>query len=175
MQREYDIEVKEQLSRIEHIKAESIEEAVDIVKKMYYSEQIVLDSNDMKEVTFSTIWEMLTIKNNIIQETSDKMFDKERYETKGINERMPLEYRILMWEMIRQAGKTHKLDYLQIFRFSKRKGEENEWKQVIIHEQEVPEYKAEYEFVSVDGNYVEGKVYVIDDGAYATMLWAEEY
>ena len=29
------------------------------------------------------------------------MFDKERYETKGINERMPLEYRILMWEMIR--------------------------------------------------------------------------
>lgn len=103
------------------------------------------------------------------------MFDKERYETKGINERMPLEYRILMWEMIRQAGKTHKLDYLQIFRFSKRKGEENEWKQVIIHEQEVPKYKAEYEFACVDGNYVEGKVYVIDNGAYATMLWAEEY
>lgn len=51
MQREYDIEVKEQLSRIEHIKAESIDEAVDIVKKMYYSEQIVLDSEDMKEVT----------------------------------------------------------------------------------------------------------------------------
>ncbi len=51
MQREYDIEVKEQLSRIEHIKAESIDEVVDIVKKMYYSEQIVLDSNDMKEVT----------------------------------------------------------------------------------------------------------------------------
>ena len=51
MQREYNIEVKEQLSRIEHIKAESIDEAVDIVKKMYYSEQIVLDSNDMKEVT----------------------------------------------------------------------------------------------------------------------------
>lgn len=51
MQREYDVEVKEQLSRIEHIKAESIDEAVDIVKKMYYSEQIVLDSNDMKEVT----------------------------------------------------------------------------------------------------------------------------
>ena len=55
MQREYDVEVKEQLSRIEHIKAESIEEAVDIKKKMYNSEQIVLDSDDMKEVTFSTI------------------------------------------------------------------------------------------------------------------------
>ena len=55
MQREYDIEVKEQLSRIEHIKAESIDEAVDIVKKMYYSEQIVLDSDDMKEATFSTM------------------------------------------------------------------------------------------------------------------------
>ena len=51
MQREYDIEVKEQLSRIQHIKAESIDKAVDIVKKMYYSGQIVLDSNDMKEVT----------------------------------------------------------------------------------------------------------------------------
>lgn len=114
-------------------------------------------------------------KNNTIQETSDKMFDKERYETKGINERMPLEYRILMWEMIREAEKAHKLDYLQIFRFSKRKDKENVWKQVIIHEQEVPEHKAEYEFVSVDGNYVEGTVYVIDDRAYATMLWAEEY
>lgn len=51
MQREYDVEVKEQLSRIQHIKAESIDEALDIVKKMYYSEQIVLDSEDMKEVT----------------------------------------------------------------------------------------------------------------------------
>ena len=50
MQREYDIEVKEQLSRIEHIKAESIDVALDIVKKMYYSEKIVLDSEDMKEV-----------------------------------------------------------------------------------------------------------------------------
>ena len=51
MQREYDIEVKEQLSRIEHIKAESIDEGVDIVKKIYYSEKIVLDSEDLKEVT----------------------------------------------------------------------------------------------------------------------------
>lgn len=49
-------------------------------------------------------------KNNIIQEVSDNMFDKEKYETKGINERMPLEYRILMWEMIREAEKAHKLD-----------------------------------------------------------------
>lgn len=48
MQREYDVEVKEQLSRIEHIKAESIDEAVDIVKKMYYSEQIVLDTERNK-------------------------------------------------------------------------------------------------------------------------------
>lgn len=40
MQREYIVEVKEQLSIIEHIKAESIDEAVDIVKKMYYSEKI---------------------------------------------------------------------------------------------------------------------------------------
>lgn len=52
MQREYDVEVKEQLSRIQHVKAESIDEAVDIVKKMYYSEKIVLDSDDMKEVIF---------------------------------------------------------------------------------------------------------------------------
>ena len=29
---------------------------------------------------------------------------------------------------------------------------------------------AEYEVTSVDGNYVEGKVYVIYDGAYATMI-----
>ena len=86
-----------------------------------------------------------------------------------------MKQKVSMRKCLQSTGKTHKLDYLQIFRFSKRKGEENEWKQVIIHEQEVPKYKAEYEFACVDGNYVEGKVYVIDDGAYATMLWAEEY
>lgn len=48
MQREYIVEVKEQLSIIEHIKAESIDEAVDIVKKMYYSEKIVLDTERNK-------------------------------------------------------------------------------------------------------------------------------
>lgn len=114
-------------------------------------------------------------KNNTIQETSDKMFDKERYETKGINERMPLEYRILMWEMIREAGKTHKLDYLQVFEFSKKAGEGNVFRQRIVHKQECPAYREEME-ISISGEVcVEGKVYVIDDGDYATMLWAEEY
>ena len=61
------------------------------------------------------------------------MFDKDRYVTKGINEKMPSD-----------AQKVHK-------------------------------HKSEYEFFSVDGNYVEGKVYVIYEGVYATKPWAEEY
>ena len=49
----YKIEIEEILSKIVEIEANSIEEAIDIVKNMYQNEEIVLDSfNFIGETTF---------------------------------------------------------------------------------------------------------------------------
>lgn len=53
MEREFDIEIKEVLSRVETVKAESLDDAINKAMDMYYSEQIVLDAEDMKGVDFS--------------------------------------------------------------------------------------------------------------------------
>lgn len=103
------------------------------------------------------------------------MFDENKYETKSINEEIPWEYRIFMWKMIEELGKTHKLDYLQIFEFSKKEGEGNVCKQIIVHRQERPEYRKKVEISIFGEKCIEGKVYVIDEGDYSIMLWADEY
>ena len=41
MEREFDIEIKEVLSRVETVKAESLDDAINKAMDMYYSEQIV--------------------------------------------------------------------------------------------------------------------------------------
>ena len=51
MEKEFDIEIKEVLSRVKTVKAESLDDAINKAMDMYYSEQIVLE--DMKGVDFS--------------------------------------------------------------------------------------------------------------------------
>ena len=53
MEREFDIEIKEVLSRVETVKAESLDDAINKAMDMYFSEQIVLDAEYMKGVDFS--------------------------------------------------------------------------------------------------------------------------
>lgn len=53
MDKEFDIEIKEVLSRVETVRAKSLDEAINNAMDMYYSEKIVLDSEDMKGVDFS--------------------------------------------------------------------------------------------------------------------------
>ena len=48
----YKIEVKETLSRIIEIDANSIDEALEDVQKIYKKEEIILDSDDFYEVEF---------------------------------------------------------------------------------------------------------------------------
>ena len=60
-------------------------------------------------------------------------------------------------------------DYLQVFRLSV----SDKGTQRIVHEQEEPEYRKEYD-IQVD-TPINAKVYVIDDGDHCTMLLAEEY
>ena len=49
----FDIEIKEELGRIERIQAKNLAQALDIAMDRYYSGDYVLDAEDMKDVEFA--------------------------------------------------------------------------------------------------------------------------
>jgi hypothetical protein len=55
MSKEYEVEIKEVLSRIEKIEAESVGEAIDKAMEKYYAQEVILDAEDMKGVDFTPI------------------------------------------------------------------------------------------------------------------------
>ena len=61
MNKEFEIEIKEELSRTITINAESIQEAVKKVKEQYDTEEIILDESDLKAVEIEAIDTALTI------------------------------------------------------------------------------------------------------------------
>ncbi len=97
------------------------------------------------------------------------MFDNSRYLTKGINEEVPLNLQILLWSMIDST--LIEKDYLQVFNIKVINKNANLIE--ITHSQEQPEYKNTIQAVAVIERNM--KIYVIDDGQYTTMLFAEEY
>lgn len=101
------------------------------------------------------------------------MFKQEnRYVTKGVNENLDIRLQFRIWNLIDELKEQMEVDYLQIFRVS----QINKNRIKITHEQEVPEYKAEYE-IELQGFVLEhdAKIYVIDQTDYSMMLFAEEY
>ena len=66
--KEFQIEIKEQLARVETIRAESIEDAIDKAAELYYGQEIILDAEDMKGVSFQPvrekIWEKIPMVKN---------------------------------------------------------------------------------------------------------------
>ena len=50
MEQEFDVEIKEVLSRVQKVKAESLDDAINKAMDMYYAQQIVLGAEDMKGV-----------------------------------------------------------------------------------------------------------------------------
>ncbi len=96
------------------------------------------------------------------------MFDKQRYLTRGIQEKLSIPLQVTLWQMIEKVDKE--MDYLQIFEISQLPNNQLR----ILHKQEIPEYSSE---LVVDENIPEVnlKIYVIDDGEYSTMLLADEY
>lgn len=101
-----------------------------------------------------------------------------RYITRGISDKLPVIYQIILWDTIDALRDTgFELDYMQVFELKtimnpKRGGKILEVK----HSQEIPEYFKSYEIpIGIDQESVEGRIYVIDDITHATMLWAEEY
>ena len=92
-----------------------------------------------------------------------------RYLTRGINEQIPINIQLFCWQCYDAAKVTGKYDYLQVFEL---KAIDKQTQQ-IKHRQEVPKYKKVYQLRSI--NPIEQKIFIIDEGAYATMLLAEEY
>ena len=96
------------------------------------------------------------------------MFDKERYLTRGVSNKIPFEIQLLMWSMIEKL-KVNK-DYLQVFEVKPI----NDNLLKIEHRQEVPKYKKEIIVRNIGINSKE-KIFVIDEGEYSTMMLSEEY
>ena len=95
------------------------------------------------------------------------MFQNQRYLTRGVQETIPPELQLLMWNALEAVPEP--VDYFQVFRLSSLNGI-----QCIEHEQEQPPYKREYLLPTIE-NPITAKVYIIDDGDHSTMLLAEEY
>lgn len=90
-------------------------------------------------------------------------FDGERYITKGINARLPIEIQLMLFgglDLMRiKTG--DQLDYLQIFKL-KTVEQDKKFLLRIRHEQEIPEAGLDY-FMVID-EPIDEKVYIIDDG-----------
>ena len=102
----------------------------------------------------------------------DKMFDKSnRYMTKGIQNDIPVELQMFMWNCIDTLKeKGQELDYLQVFELTSEKTDDIFFEK-INYRQEVPEYSITYRIFFTE--MVNAKVFVIDDETYSTMLLAE--
>ena len=95
-----------------------------------------------------------------------------KYLTKGVQDRIPLDLKILMWQMYdRCKEKMEKTDYLHVFQLKSLEG--NRLNQEIVHKQEIPEYEGTY-MIAIDQPVTE-KVYIIGNDEYVMMLLAEEY
>ena len=93
--------------------------------------------------------------------------EKKRYLTRGVDETIPVELQLFMWEAIDHMPEPK--DYLQVFELSV----EN-CLQIIHHTSEQPEYEMTYILPTAE-NTVKAKIYCIDSHTYCTMLLAEEY
>ena len=51
----FEIEIREQLSRVEKIEAETLGDAIDKAMELYYGQKVILDADDMKGVEFQPI------------------------------------------------------------------------------------------------------------------------
>ena len=57
MEQEFDVEIKEVLSRVQRVKAESLDDAINKAMDRYYAEQIVLGAEDRKGFDLTPISE----------------------------------------------------------------------------------------------------------------------
>ena len=97
-----------------------------------------------------------------------------RYSTSGIATEMPPPLQAFLWQSIDDwNAEGLPLDYLQVFKFKK----VADGLYAIEHTQEQPDRNIVYYVTGNDlgvENVVGRKVYIIDDGDYSTIMFAEE-
>lgn len=98
----------------------------------------------------------------------NKMFSGPKYVTRGIQDRLSFELQMVLWDMIDKLEAEK--DYLQVFTLKSL----DEVSISVIHSQECPVYSESYRLSPMKPMRDE-KVFVIDNGEYSTMLFAEEY
>ena len=100
-------------------------------------------------------------------------FTGKRYITSGVQNEIPVELQIVMWDMIDiLRNSKHELDYLQVFEL-KPVYENGVEMQEITHSQEQPHRKKKITIES--DSPVSKKIFVIDDVTHSTMLLCHEY
>jgi len=100
-------------------------------------------------------------------------FKGKRYITSGIENKIPVDLQIAMWDMIDEARQQEKvLDYLQIF-ILRSVYENGTQVQEIVHKQEQP-WRSKKITIESDSP-VAAKIFVIDNESYVTMLLNHEY
>lgn len=98
--------------------------------------------------------------------------EMKKYMTRGVQECIPFDLVVLMWQMYdRCKEEMNSCDYLHVFQLKMLEGDM--LNQEIIHQQEVPEYERTY-VIAVNQPVTE-KVYIIQSDEYITMLLANEY
>ena len=94
------------------------------------------------------------------------MFSRRRYITARVSREEDPITQFFLWSCIDML--PVKADYLQVFELD---AVQNGLK--VIHTQGIPEYKKEY--LIPCKKPLSAKIFIIDDGQYATMLFADEY
>lgn len=95
------------------------------------------------------------------------MFTNERYLTREVADRVPIDIQLLMWDLVEQIEEK---DYLQVFELTPKGSGIVE----MIHKQEIPESTKLYK---IKHNEIKEKMklYIIDNGEYSTMMFSHEY
>ena len=141
-----------------------------------------LDSEDIETIEDTKNWcikrelYLMGDEGYVVYVVNDKrMFQKNLYITRGINESLPRELINILWLKVQEV-KDRELDYLQVFKIEKMNTATPALK--ITWSQEVPNHEEEF---TVNGLSTEiDKVWIICTGEgtvneYSTMLLPEEY
>lgn len=98
----------------------------------------------------------------------------EKYITRGIQERIPLDIQILCWDAYEQTKLNGEYDYLHVFKIKAIEPDEEGFNCLLTHDTEVPEYHKRYK-LNLTSCSMDEKIYIMDCKEYEIMLLGEEY
>lgn len=103
------------------------------------------------------------------------MFSADRYVTRGVHEVVPVQLQLLLWGILeKRKERGDQLDYLQVFELSAEMVD-GEPLQKVTNRQEQPDYQEVFYIDHTENVAIGITVWIMDSGAYATMLLPSEY